>query len=167
MRKSCMKFRSDFKKIFYVFFTALFLTGSVWWAMEKWVRVQTSLGADHHPLQGILLRLHGVIAYFILILLGYLVHSHIRPGLKAKTKKSFVSGWIMNVMTGLLVLTSATDLFGPEGGVREFLVTCHRFLGLGFPLILFIHLINRKFHPPQVARSHHRFVRIQDENHSQ
>ena len=150
-----MKFKADFKRFFYGFFVLLFLSGGTWWAMEKWLRVQTALGEDHHPWQGILIRMHGTLAYFFMLMLGYLVHSHVRPGLNAKKKRSMRTGWMMIAITALLILTSAMDMFGPEGEVREFLVTCHRFLGLSFPIVLIIHLVNRKFHTVQKVRHAH------------
>ena len=155
-----MKFKTDLKRIFYAFFILLFVSGSVWWAMEKWLRIHTALGEDHHPAQGIILRLHGLFSYFFLTLFGYVIHSHIRPGLHAKKRKSYGTGMLFTGVTTVLILTSAMDLYGPDGGVREFLVASHRFIGLSFPLILFIHLFNRRFHPPKIENVHGQFVRM-------
>ena len=139
-----MKFTRRFKVFFYLFFTALFITGSVWWYLEKFVRVQGAFGEDHHPLQNILIRIHGTIAYFTLLIIGYLIHSHIKPGLKSKKKRSLKTGWIMIIATTVLILTSAMDLFGPEASIRDILIQTHRYLGLFFPLILAVHLIDRR-----------------------
>ena len=146
-----MKIKGMTRPLFYLFFGLLFLTGTSWWAFEKWVRVQTALGEDHHPAQILLFRVHGFAAYLFLLLLGYLLHSHVRPGLLNKQKKSYKSGIGMILVIALLILTSSTDLFGPEGGVREFLVSAHRYLGLSFPLFLAMHLLAKK-----IGRKHER-----------
>lgn len=139
-----MKFTSRFKKIFYLFFSSLFLTGSVWWYFDRFVRVRGQFGEDHHPIQEILIRVHGTIAYFTLLIIGYLIHSHVRPGLLSTKKRSLKTGWILIVTTTVLILSSAMDLFGPEGGLHSALTQMHRYLGVGFPLILAVHLVDRK-----------------------
>jgi hypothetical protein len=107
--------------------------------------VQTALGEDHHPAQTMLFRIHGVVAYGFLLILGYLIHAHVRPALLNKQKKSYKRGWGMITVVGILILTSATDLFAPEGSVREFLVSCHRYFGLSFPLFLAAHLLAKRW----------------------
>ncbi len=151
-----MKFTSRFKKIFYLFFTTLFVTGTVWWYLDKFVRVKGAFGEDHHPAQEILIRIHGTVAYFTLLIIGYLIHSHIRPGLKHKKKRSFVTGWVMIIATAILILSSVFDLFGPEGMIHETLVQIHRYVGLFFPAILAIHLIDRRLTAPKGNEPHHR-----------
>ena len=140
VRKDFMKFSRVFKRIFYLFFTSLFFTGATWWAFEKWVRIKGPLGEDHHPLQQLLLRVHGVIAYGVLLIIGYLIHAHIRPGLKNPKKYKLKTGWMMMIATSLLIFSSVMDLFGPEGVFHDVLVQVHWYLGLGFPVLLFVHL---------------------------
>lgn len=159
-----MKFKRDLKRVFYALFFFLFFSGTVWWAMEKWLRVHTALGEDHHPAQGIILRLHGLFSYFFITLFGYVIHSHIRPGLAAKKRKSYGTGMLFLVITVVLILSSAMDLYGPEGEVREFIIASHRFTGLAIPLILFAHLFNRRFHPPKPehVHVHGQYVRVSE-----
>jgi hypothetical protein len=135
-----MKLKGRLKSLFYAFFATLFVSGSTWWFLDKFVRVHTDLGEDHHPWQATIFRIHGFAAYFFIILFGYLIHSHVRPGLLNKQKKSFKSGMGMLVAVCLLILTSSTDLFAAEGSVRDFLISSHRYLGLGFPIFLAFHL---------------------------
>ena len=139
-----MKLTPYFKKIFLISFVFLFLTGAVWWYLDVWVRVQGPLGEDHHPVQNVLSRTHGVIAYFFLLLLGYLLHAHVRPGLKSKKKRNLKNGWFMIVLVSMLVISSVMDLFGPENKVREVLALLHRYGGAVFPLYLLIHIWNGK-----------------------
>jgi hypothetical protein len=146
-----MKLKGRIKPIFYAFFATLYVTGSTWWFLDKFVRVHTDLGEDHHPAQVTIFRIHGFTAYLFLILFGYLVHSHVRPGLMNKQKKSFKSGWGMIIATSLMILTSSTDLFAAEGAVRDFLVSSHRYLGVGFPVFLIAHLMAKK-----MGRKHER-----------
>ncbi len=139
-----MKLTRNFKSIFYLFFTSLYLTGVSWWCFEKFVHVKGAFGEDHHPYQQLILRIHGAIAYFTLLVVGYLIHSHIRPGLKSRKKRSLKTGWMMIIVTGSLIASSAMDLFGPEGLTHDFLVGLHWYLGLAFPLFLGTHLFKIK-----------------------
>jgi hypothetical protein len=117
--------------------------------MDKFVRVQGAFGEDHHPAQEYLIRIHGTIAYFTLLIIGYLIHSHVRPGLKHKKKRSRKTGWVLMIATAVLILSSAMDLFGPEGVAHSTLVQIHRYLGLFFPLFIAAHLIDRKLNQAQ------------------
>jgi hypothetical protein len=148
-----MKIKGSVRPLFYTFFSVLYLTGGSFWIFDKFIRITTPLGEDHHPAQAIIFRIHGVVAYLFLILFGYLIHSHIRPGLLNKQKKSFKSGWGMIVATSLLIVTSATNLFGPDSSIRDFLVSSHRYLGVAFPLFLGAHLLAKKW-----GRKHERFA---------
>jgi hypothetical protein len=142
-----MKIKGRVKPFFYIFFTTLYLTGCSWWIFDKFIRIHTELGEDHHPAQMVIFRIHGVVAYLFLLLFGYLIHAHVRPGLLNKQKKCFKSGWGMILATSLMIVTSATDLFGPESPVRDFLISSHRYLGVGFPLFLGAHLLAKKWGP--------------------
>ena len=141
------------------------MTGTAWWYLDKFVRVKGVFGEDHHPAQEILIRIHGSVAYFTLLVIGYLIHSHIRPGLKHKKKRSLKTGWILIIATGLLILSSAMDLFGPEGVLHSTLVQIHRFLGLVFPAILAIHLIDRALTASQEGDPHYRHGHGQGHGH--
>jgi hypothetical protein len=140
-----MKFTKTFKKIFYFVFTLLFLSGAAWLFLEKFVRVPGAFGEDHHPAQEVLIRIHGAIAYAALIVIGYLTHSHVRPGLKSKKQRGIKTGWMLIVATSLLIVSSAMDLFGPETFVREWLATSHRYVGLFFPLLVVGHVLKDRF----------------------
>jgi hypothetical protein len=136
-----MKFSRTFKKFFFSILGLLFLTGSVWWYLEVWVRVKGEFGEDHHPAQNILIRSHGVLAMAFLMILGYLIHAHIRPGLKQTKQRP--SGYVMLGVISFLVLSAAMGLFGPENSVREGMMLVHRYLGAGIPLFLGIHLLKK------------------------
>ena len=134
-----MRFTSSVRWFFYSILSLMFVSGTTWWWFENFVRVQTALGEDHHPFQNNFIRIHGSLAFFFLILLGYLIHSHLRPGLNQK--RSRYSGFVVVAWVSVLVLTAIYQLYGPEGSVRDFLTGAHRWVGVMLPLILITHVI--------------------------
>ena len=140
-----MKLKGKIKLACYLFFTFLFLTGSIWWLLDKFVRVRSEIGEDHHPAQIVLFRAHGFSAYLFLIFFGVLIHSHVRPGLNSRQRKSYKSGMGLLIAIGLLILTSSFNLFAPDGALRELFVSFHRYLGVAFPVFLALHLGAKKW----------------------
>lgn len=136
-----MKLRKKTRNIFYAIFYALFATGVLAWFFDRWVRVRGAFGEEHHPLQSWISRAHAVAAYGILVIFGYLLHSHVRPGLKAG--KSVRTGVSMITALVVLALTSLPILYAADGAVRNGSTWIHTYLGLSIPLILILHLSMR------------------------
>jgi hypothetical protein len=136
-----MKLRKTFKWILFTILTTAFASGTAWYIFEKWVRVQGTLGLDHHPAQEILLRIHGIVAYGTLLCLGYLLHSHVQPGLKGKRKKR--TGITMISIFSFLILTALIQLYGPDSAFRDNSGLLHFYAGLSLPIFLGIHLFRR------------------------
>lgn len=133
-----MKIRKRTKRILYGTLLSLFLTGACVFVLSRWVRVQGAFGEEHHPAQPWVIRAHTLFAYGALISLGYLGHSHIRPGLKGERGKPTGVGII--TIFGVLALTSLVVLYASEGGIRDWGVGIHTWLGLVSPLLLFLHI---------------------------
>ena len=133
-----MRFSSTLRWIFYVTLTLMFISGVSWWYFENFVHIQTALGEDHHPLQALFLKIHGSLSYGLMLILGYLVSSHIVPGLRQK--RSRYSGFTLMAWLSVLILTAIYQLYGPEGGVRDFLTGTHRWVGLLIPVAILSHL---------------------------
>ena len=136
-----MKLRKRTKRAFYVIFWTVFGTGAVDWIFDRWVRVQGPFGPEHHPLQPWLSRVHTASAYVILITFGYLLHSHVRPGLKGKYGK--VSGIAMIGFLSILAASSLPILYASDGIIRDSSTAVHTYMGLSIPLLLGVHLFKR------------------------
>jgi len=137
-----LKLRKRTKRYFLLFFWAVVGTGTLDWIFDKWVRVQGAFGPEHHPLQPWISRAHTASAYLILISFGYLLHSHVRPGLKGKRKK--VSGIAIVTFLSILAASSLPILYAADGMIRDTSTAVHTYMGLSIPLLLGIHLWWRK-----------------------
>ena len=79
-----MKLRPGFKLVLYVSLSLLYFSGAYVWAR--------GMAPDASRLTVSLLHFHSIISLWFLILFGYLWHSHIQKGLKARKKmKSGIS----------------------------------------------------------------------------
>ena len=134
-----MKLPRAFKVLLFAVLTSAFVSGTLWFIFDRWVRVQGALGLDHHPAQEILLRIHGIVAYATLLSLGYLLRAHIQPGLKGKRRKK--SGLAMVSIFSFLILTALIQLYGPDSAFRDNSGLLHFYVGLSLPVLLGIHLI--------------------------
>jgi len=133
-----VKLRKRTKNSFYVLFWSLFMTGTAAWIFDQWIRVPGAFGEEHHWLQPWTSRLHTFSAYLVLIALGYLLHAHVKPGLKGKKRK--VTGISMLTFFGVLAISSLPILYAGEGTLRNSTTWIHTYLGLATPLFLAAHL---------------------------
>ncbi|MEO5802260.1 MAG: hypothetical protein ABIR24_01920 [Verrucomicrobiota bacterium] len=82
--------------------------------------------------------LHGILNPFLCIAFGYLLCQHIRLGWEMKANR--LSGFFMEAIFALLILTGAGIYYAPENCQKVF-VSGHRISGLLVPLSLTIHWI--------------------------
>ena len=82
--------------------------------------------------------LHGVLNPFLCVLFGSLLIQHIRIGWRIKANR--VSGFLMEAVISLLILTGAGIYYAPESW-QEWIAPTHKIFGLLVPLSLTIHWI--------------------------
>jgi hypothetical protein len=82
--------------------------------------------------------LHGILNPFLCAVFGFLVCQHIRLGWKMKANR--LSGFFMEVIFALLILTGAGIYYSPEAW-QTLMISVHRVTGLLVPLSLTIHWI--------------------------
>ena len=137
-----MKLPKIFKWILYSILSLAFISGGLWFSFERWVRIQGPLGEDHHPAQAWFLRIHGILAYTILLGLGYMIRAHVQPGLKGKRGR--FTGLPMVFYFGGLVVTAIIQLYGLEGPFRDGSAWVHSYMGLGLPIFLATHIVSAR-----------------------
>ncbi len=133
-----MKLSPRFKTLLYSVCAGTYAGGAIWWAYDRFIRVEGVLGPEHHPAQHWWIRIHAVFAYALLIALGYLIKIHIEPGLRGSRRKK--SGLTLLSSLALLILSAFPVLYAMEGPFRSGSAWIHTYLGLGCPLLLVIHL---------------------------
>jgi hypothetical protein len=136
-----LKLRARTRRGFYFIFWTLFATGSAIWFFDRWVRVPGAFGEEHSSAQPWIARAHTLSAYGMMVVFGYLLHSHVRPGLKGKRSKP--SGISMISVFAILAASSLPVLYAGEGATRNVSSWLHIYLGLSIPLFLAAHLYGR------------------------
>ena len=119
-------------------FIVLFLTGVVWWGLHRWGEVETEYGSAPHPLNPWLLRVHGAAAMVALLVLGTLLAGHVRAAWRARRNRFTGAGMVL-FCAGLIVSGYALYYVGSEG-FRAWASWSQLLLGLGFPLVLGVHI---------------------------
>jgi hypothetical protein len=134
-----VKLPKRFKWTLYSVLSLAFISGGLWFAFERWVRVAGPLGQDHHPAQEWFLRVHGTVAYATLLCLGYMIRVHIQPGLKGKRART--SGVPMMFYFGALIITALIQLYWTDSPFRDGSATLHSYMGLVLPIFLITHIV--------------------------
>jgi MFS family permease len=134
-----VKLPNGFKWFLYSILTLAFISGGLWFAFDHWVRVQGPLGEDHSPAQAWFLRVHGILAYAILLGLGYMIRAHVQPGLKGKRGKT--TGLPMTIYFGILIISAIIQLYGTDGPFRDVTASVHAYMGLALPVLLITHIV--------------------------
>ena len=130
------------KRVLYVVFGVLALSGVGWLCFHHFVRVTTEFGEGPHPLEKWWLRLHGLAAMAALVGLGTLLLPHLRRAWQAGQNR--VSGASL-ILTVLLVVGTGYGLyyFGTDE-TRPILSLVHWVLGLAVMGLLLMHVALRQ-----------------------
>lgn len=135
----------------YLGFGILLLTGLAWLAFDKWVRIVGEFGPEHHPVQHLLIIIHGIAAYAFLIVAGALIPVHVKVGWS--TARNRVSGVTIASLLGFVALT-ALGLYYAGGDVaREWSSLAHWIVGIVAAPALLIHVVRglRGATPPRAG----------------
>lgn len=114
---------------------ALLLASGLGWVLVAWP-AGTEMSAAARTAATWLLRLHGVCAYAVLVIVGTVLPVHLRLGWTKKRNR-----WSGSLLVGLLACLALTGLwlyYGPESG-REIVSNGHWWLGLVLPVWLLLH----------------------------
>jgi hypothetical protein len=137
-----MKLHGGFKRIFWLVLGSSFCTGASFFVFDQWVRVPGILGPEHSPFQKWIIRAHVTSDYLLLLSLGYLIRVHIQPGLKGRRHRRTGLG-VMTAL-GVMMASSLPILYAADGDLRSSSIWIHTYLGLSIPLILGLHLWQKR-----------------------
>ena len=132
-----MKLTRSEKKNLGGIFALVYLSGALLYVFTRLIRVSSSIGSQHHPLELPVRIAHAVVAYGILVGLGYMVRAHVMPGLKAQ--KRVPSGLGLLIVFVVLTITALGILYSGEGTWNTVMVQTHDWAGLLVPLVIFFH----------------------------
>ena len=115
------------KRILYGTISILWLTGAIWiYILET------------NPLRPLWMKIHGAAAMAFLMVFGTLLMKHVPAGLDQDQQRP--SGLSTLISCGILILTGWGLYYLGNETLRLWISRTHTWLGLGLPLIIFLHI---------------------------
>ena len=128
-----------YRRIIYVLFSVSWLTGALFFILNRWVTVDGDFGPEKHPLQFPILMTHGASAFLMIFIFGVVVASHITANwhMKAVRRLSLflVITMSFQIVSAYLLYYLASETW------REIIANVHAIIGFLLPLLLCIHVI--------------------------
>jgi hypothetical protein len=143
-----IRFGHRHKRILYAVFTLLWTSGALWLAFHYFLRVPGEFGDVAHPLEKWWLRLHGLMAFAVLVAIGSVLPIHARRAWHLK--KNRASGAAMKSIFLWMALTGYALYYFASDANEAWLPLLHWVAGLALPLMLVVH-IRRGRARPQTA----------------
>ena len=140
-RRALPLFPKGALRMTYTTLAAAWFTGGAWLALHYFMRRQGELGIEPHPLEPWTLKLHGASAFAALWLAGFLWSSHLVP---AWQRIRPASGIILAVLFGGLIVSGYLLYYLGGESWRAMVAIAHWLVGLGLPLSLIWHLLDRR-----------------------
>lgn len=139
-----MKIKRLFKINLAVSFTALYLTGFLYW----WLVSRHPQTPETEPVAGgtLFLHSHSILGLWSLILFGYLYRSHIQPGFKAKRRR--LSGFATLTALVILIVTVPGLFYLVNEEQKTAVAALHTYLGLAILFPVALHSLRWSTPPP-------------------
>jgi hypothetical protein len=119
------------------------LSGIAWLYLHYFAQVRGEFGVQTNPLEPWSLKIHGAFGALALVLIGSLLTIHVMVAIASRRHLisgiSLLSFWSVLSLTGYLLYYAGSENF--RAGVS----LVHWVVGLGLPLILLIHLTERRW----------------------
>lgn len=114
----------------------LWVSGVIWLLLHYVFAQPGEFGVIRHPLEAPVLLLHGVIAMLALFLLGWFAGRHAGA---ASSGRRVGSGWLLTVLTAMLVLAGCALLFLTSATWRANVAVVHEVLGVALLVPVLVH----------------------------
>ena len=136
--------------LIYVTVGLLTLTGIAWLLLDNFGKVEGEFGPEQNPALPWLLLGHGVFAYIFLVVAAMLLPVHVRLGWNAVRNRK--SGLTLLIVSAFLALTALVLYYASAEGFRGLSSTLHWIVGIGFSLLLIVHVVRGKGSRPAPQR---------------
>jgi hypothetical protein len=133
-----LRLEHRFRAILYTVVAVLFGTGAGWFAIDQ-LKDPLASGQNWEQTSTYLLTLHGGAAMLFLLLLGALVALHVSVAWRLGNNR--VSGVVMLATNAVLIVTAFGLYYAGSEMLRRWTSDIHIAVGLGFPLLLLLHVV--------------------------
>ncbi len=140
------------KKTLYGVFALLWLSGLLWLIFHHFMRLNGEFGSTAHPLEIWWLRLHGLMGFAMLLLIGSILPVHARSAWRLNKNRR--SGLGMKLLFGWLALTGYCLYYFISETNEAWLPVLHWSVGLATPALLILHIRLGRKRPPPAWRPH-------------
>jgi hypothetical protein len=146
-----IRFTPRHKRILYGVFLLLWASGALWLAFHYLMRVPGEFGETAHPLEKWWLRLHGLMAFAMLVAIGSVLPIHARRAWHLK--KNRTTGLVMKGAFLWMALTGYALYYFASDANEVWLPLLHWIAGLSLPLVLLVHIVRGRARPqPDLQR---------------
>jgi|GEM_PF-5171907 len=139
-----MKMRSSEKKVLSWIFYIAYTSGVTLYIFSRFIRVQTPIGEQHHDAEHWVRVVHSLLTYGLMLGLGFVIKSHVIPGLRAKSRDGVKTGISLLAIFGIMLVTALGILYFSDSDWQTRASQIHAYLGLSIPVLIGIHLWKRK-----------------------
>ncbi len=147
LRRPTIHISRGWKMLIYGFVVLSFASGASWFVLDRWFAVTDEFDlVQKHPLQPVLLKVHGASAMAVMIGFGYLLATHVHAGWRTQRRRA--SGVPLIGCFALLIVTSYGLYYLGDETWRARIAWVHLGAGLSLPLVLAVHLLGRKIARP-------------------
>jgi FtsH-binding integral membrane protein len=119
-----------------VVLAALWVSGILWLLLHYLYAKPGEFGVSRHPLEAPVVTTHGVLALIALFLLGWFTGRHASA---VSSGRRLVSGWILTVLMGALILSGCAQMFLTSADWQAAIAIVHEVLGAASLLPVLAH----------------------------
>lgn len=138
MKRIALHFPRLAKAALYLAFVTSWLTGTAWFTLHQWVRIEGEFGEEHSAWEPLLIKIHGGSAMFMMVFYGYLLASHVPTGLRSKRNRFL--GLTLTYGIAFMILTAYGLYYIGGESFRTLVSWAHLTVGFLLPLVLALHV---------------------------
>ena len=143
LRRPAVHFSRTWKGLLYSVLLLSFATGSTYFVLNRWFAITDEFDiVQKHPLQPVLLKIHGASAMIAMIGFGYILATHVHAAWRTHRRRT--SGLPLIGCFVLLVISGYGLYYLGDETWRARIAWVHLGAGLALPLTLIAHLLSRK-----------------------
>lgn len=113
-------------------------SGIVYFVLSRWMQVEGEFGPQKHPWQFPVLKIHGALAFLMLMAIGAMLTNHVPATWRTHRSRGF--GLSLVVVLSLMVVSAWCLYYAADETWRPILGNVHAALGLSLPAWLAIHI---------------------------
>ncbi len=138
MKRISLRFPRAYKLALWGAFLLSWLTGTAWFILHRWVRIEGEFGEEHSSWEPLLMKIHGGSAMIMMIYYGYLLASHVPVGLRSRRNRAL--GLTLAYALGFQIITAYFLYYIGGDQFRSVVSWAHISVGFSLPFVLALHI---------------------------